>query len=58
MDREEALKLLSGGPQGIEEWNRRVKEQEEIPDLGEADLIGADLSRAVLRRADLRGAGV
>ena len=49
MDRDEALKLLRGGPHGIKEWNRR--QGEKIPDLS-----GADLSEANLRGADLSGA--
>ena len=30
MDRDEALKLLSGGPEGVTEWNRRRDTGEEI----------------------------
>ena len=33
MDRDDALKLLKGGPVGIAEWNRRRDAGEEIPDL-------------------------
>ena len=33
MDRDEALKLLKGGWQGIGEWNRRRSEGETIPHL-------------------------
>jgi hypothetical protein len=73
MDREEALKLLRGGPEGIREWNLRRLANEKIPDLRHADLRGADLDRADLRvvslaeaelsgaefsGADLRGAGL
>jgi hypothetical protein len=63
MDRDEALSLLRGGPEGIAEWNRRRAADEEIPDLGEAhlgeaDLGGADLSLANLSEADLRGANL
>jgi hypothetical protein len=51
MDRDEALRLLRGGPEGIAEWNRfRSSETDPIAiDLGGADLGGADL---VLRGAD------
>jgi uncharacterized protein YjbI with pentapeptide repeats len=61
MDRDEALKLLEGGPEGIKEWNRRRSTGEKIPDLSAAKLIRADLSRAdlsgvSLSRARLSGA--
>lgn len=61
MDRDEALRLLRGGPEGVAKWNRRRAADEEIPDLTEADLHGAhlhgaDLGGADLSRADLRGA--
>ena len=36
MDRDEAIKLLKGGPDGIREWNQRRKQDEEIPDLSRA----------------------
>ncbi len=54
MDRDQALKLLKGGEDGVEEWNRRRGEGEEIPDLGEANLHEANLSGADLRGANLR----
>jgi hypothetical protein len=38
MDQEEALKLLSGGAQGVAEWNRRRQAGETMPDLKNADL--------------------
>jgi hypothetical protein len=50
MNRDEALKLLKGGKEGVAEWNRRRDSGEEIPDLG-----GADLHEADLRTADRRG---
>jgi hypothetical protein len=56
MDREEAIKLLKGGKDGIEEWNRACASGEAIPDLSGADLRRADLSAADLRRANLYGA--
>ena len=66
MDRDEALKLLKSGEEGIREWNQRRRADEAIPDLSGADLrraylSGADLSsanlrRAILNTADLSGA--
>jgi hypothetical protein len=53
MDRDEALKLLRGGPDGVAEWNRRREVGEGIPELRLAKLSGADLSGAYLREADL-----
>jgi uncharacterized protein YjbI with pentapeptide repeats len=58
MDRDEALKLLRGGPEGVAEWNRLRVSGEEIPDLAEANLIGADLSKANLSRANLGNANL
>jgi uncharacterized protein YjbI with pentapeptide repeats len=57
MDRDEALRLLNGGPVGVEEWNRRRESGEVVPDLSGADLRGADLRGADLRDAKLRRAG-
>ena len=48
MDRDEALRLLRGGSEGIEEWNQRRRAGEAIPDLTGADLGEADLTRATL----------
>ncbi len=66
MDRDEALKLLKGGEEGIREWNQRRDSGVDIPDLSVAnlsvanlsgaDLSGADLSDAILIHADLSGA--
>jgi hypothetical protein len=61
VDRDEAIRLLKGGEDGVREWNQRRGQGEEIPDLSEADLSravlhGADLGAAVLRRADLGAA--
>jgi hypothetical protein len=53
MDRDEALKLLKGGVEGIREWNQRRRADEAIPHLLGADLLGADLSVANLSGADL-----
>ena len=43
MDRDEALKLLRGGKEGVAEWNRLRKKGVEIPDLRGADLRHAGL---------------
>jgi hypothetical protein len=61
MDRDEALRLLKGGTDGVREWNQRRGRGEEIPDLSGADLSKtdlrwADLHRVVLHVADLVGA--
>lgn len=73
MDRDEALRLLRGGEDGIREWNKRREQGERIPalsraNLSEAELYGAnlcgaklgkaDLFRADLRDADLTGANL
>ena len=63
MDREEALKLLRGGEEGIKEWNRRRMDSERVPDLLDAELKGCYLSRVNLWAvgligADLRGANL
>src|SRR5262249_40890760 len=55
MDRDEAIRLLKGGTEGITEWNRR-RHEEGIPDLGGADLTGAQLERADLEGAQLKRA--
>jgi uncharacterized protein YjbI with pentapeptide repeats len=62
MDRDKALRLLKGGPDGVAEWNRhRSKNPDERvvlseADLNKADLRGANLGLADLGGADLRGA--
>ena len=56
MDRDEALRLLTGGLEGVAEWNPRREAGEEIPDLRWADLYGADLRKADLGGAHLHGA--
>jgi len=53
MDRDEAMNLPGGGPEGIAEWNRRRDAGEECPDLIGADLSGANLGRANMSVADL-----
>jgi hypothetical protein len=70
MDRDEAIRLLTGGPDGVREWNQRRERDEKIPKLCFAsfdaavlyganlygvDLRFADLGAADLRVADLRG---
>jgi uncharacterized protein YjbI with pentapeptide repeats len=55
MDRDEAIRLLTGGPDGVREWNERRGRGEDIPDLSYADLNGADLRGADLNGADLHG---
>ena len=58
MDRDEALKLLRGGEEGIREWNQRRDSGVVIPDLSSADLHGADLCDANLCYANLRDANL
>jgi hypothetical protein len=53
MERDEAIKLLKGGEDGVREWNRRREDGEAIPNLDEASLDEANLSGANLREADL-----
>ncbi len=56
MDRDEALKLLKGGEEGIREWNHRRWAGGAIPDLTHANLSEANLAHANLSGADLSGA--
>ena len=57
MDRDEALRLLKGGPEGVAKWNRhRRVAGEGIPDLRGANLFEANLNLADLRGDDLGGA--
>ncbi|APW61893.1 toll/interleukin-1 receptor domain-containing protein [Paludisphaera borealis] len=63
MDRDEALRLLTGGEEGVRKWNEHRQVGGEIPslvgaDLREADLRRANLFRADLSRADLVGANL
>jgi hypothetical protein len=53
ISRDEALELLKGGEEGVNEWNRLRKAGEEIPSFVRANLSEADLSKANLGRADL-----
>ena len=52
MDRDEALRLLRGGEEGVAEWNRLRSEDEEIPDLTGANLTKA--GGALRPRAETR----
>ena len=54
MDRNEALRLLKGGPEGVAEWNRR-RAGELVPGLGGADLGGASLAGANFGGANFGG---
>jgi Pentapeptide repeats (8 copies) len=66
MDLEEALKLLTGGDKGVDEWNSRRWKGEMIPSLQRvrltgvhltaADLYEANFSRAIFRGSDFRWA--
>ena len=58
MDRDEAIELLHGGKDGVKEWNRRRGEGEEIANLENAELIGANLAHANLENANLVGANL
>ena len=49
----DAIKLLTGGPGEVTEWNRQRVAGEEIPVLIDADLSGANLSGANLVSANL-----
>jgi uncharacterized protein YjbI with pentapeptide repeats len=56
VDREEALKLLRGGPEGVARWNEYRARGGKIPIIAGANLADADLTGAVLKRAVLDGA--
>lgn len=57
MDRDEAMRLLEGGHDGVQEWNQRRTDGEEIPSLEGADcpllLVNANFSGTNLRGARL-----
>jgi dihydroxyacetone kinase DhaKLM complex PTS-EIIA-like component DhaM len=53
MDRDEALKLLLGGTQGVRTWNEQDSTKDEIPNLGGANLAGANLDGVRLRKVNL-----
>jgi len=44
MELNEALSLLTGGAEGISEWNQRRSKGEAIPSLEKVDLTGANLA--------------
>ena len=50
------MKLLRGGEEGIQEWNRRIADGEEMPHLKEAFLLNADMQGVDLQGAYLIGA--
>ena len=56
MDRDEAIRALKGGKDGVAEWNSRRGTWQQIPSLARARLSGADLRDADLTGADLAGA--
>lgn len=56
MTRDEALKLLRSGPEGVAEWNRRRELGGEVPSLASAHLEGANLCGVNLLGLDLRSA--
>jgi uncharacterized protein YjbI with pentapeptide repeats len=58
VNRDDAIALLKGGPDGVLDWNTRRANGEQIPSLENADLFRADLTGANLSRADLRGANL
>jgi hypothetical protein len=57
MNRDEALKLLRGGRQGIRKWNQWCKSAEDIPSLSGADFSEARLTSVRLTSAGLTSAG-
>jgi uncharacterized protein YjbI with pentapeptide repeats len=63
VDRDEALKLLKGGAEGVAEWNRRRVLGEQIHDfiganLAEVSLLEANLGSVKLNRAKLNKANL
>src|SRR4051794_25292599 len=48
MDRDEAIRLLTGGRDGLHEWNQRRKQREEIPNLTEIIIGREDQGRRVM----------
>lgn len=57
MNRDEAIKLLRGGPKGVSRWNQKVKDGLAV-DLSGVNLSGADLSGAFLHRVNLANANL
>ncbi len=56
MTKDEAIKLLRGGAEGVAEWNRWRKYGEHTPNLSWADLSGAKLFYSVIADVDLSAA--
>lgn len=56
ISRDEAIRLLTSGPEGVGDWNRRRSQVEHIPNLRFASLCRADLRGANFREAELTGA--
>lgn len=48
MKLDEAVRLLRGGREGIQEWNRRRSAREEVPSLRGVDLSGTDLANLIV----------
>ncbi len=55
MNKDEALKLLCGGADGIQEWNERRADREKIPILKNISLRRKKLRHANLHRLELDG---
>jgi uncharacterized protein YjbI with pentapeptide repeats len=58
LDRDEAIRLLKRGEEGVKAWNQRRNSGEELPELIGADLSGANLIEADLSGANLIGANL
>ena len=58
MDIARAIKLLRGGKDGIQEWNRLRSEGESTPTLSKVNLSGTNLCEADLRGTDLQEANL
>jgi len=55
MNRETALRLLRGGAEGVQEWNRRRSAGETVPDLKGVNLNPSSPETKNIRGADLSG---
>lgn len=55
MNRDEAITLLRGGPEGIKEWNRQRSEGASLPDLDVLSLKCADLRGVNLAGINIEG---
>lgn len=58
MDMQKALLLLTGGAEGIKEWNRLRANGEAVPNMAGQNLAGLDLSQADLSRMNLEESDV